>query len=659
MYTKIAFNNVKKSLKDYTIYFLTLSFAVCIFYAFNSIGNQKAMKDISENTATYIEIIRNVISGVSLFVSFILGILIIYANNFLIKRRKSELGMYMILGMGKRKISQILVTETFSIGLISLVIGLGFGIVLSQGLSIFTTRLFNLSLSQYIFSISIDAIIKTIIYFGVIFLLVMILNVLAINKYKLIDLIMARRKNEKVTMRNPIVLFIIFIAGIVSLGRAYYLILNQGTDVTKASEITTPLFLGGMGTFLFFFGISGFLLYVIKKNKNIYLKGLNIFVVKQISSKINTNFISISIISLMLFVTIVSLSAGLGLKNVLEKNFEATTPFDATLQLVSQNNKETISEALKKSNISLPKDFKTVAYNTYDSKLNISKMTKNNLMDSPATVMSISDYNNIMKLEGKPTVNLKSNEVLITSNFNLLEPSLNEFIKSGKEVTINNKDYIVKNQEVLDRAYRSIGMTVNICTIIVPDDAIKGLNMEFSYMDIIYGDNRKGGEEFINDLRKKYGVQYKNSGYDGFLLVDTKINIYETNNGVTSIILFITIYLGVIFLLTSAVVLALQQLSEASDSVERYKALKKISVTQEEINKTIFFQTLVYFGAPLSLAIVDSIVGLNFVNKFVKIFGRQSIMRASLMTFMLLVIIYLGYFIATYASYKNTINSKR
>ncbi len=659
MYTKIAFNNVKKSLKDYTIYFLTLSFAVCIFYAFNSIGNQKAMKDISENTATYIEIIRNVISGVSLFVSFILGILIIYANNFLIKRRKSELGMYMILGMGKRKISQILVTETFSIGLISLVIGLGFGIVLSQGLSIFTTRLFNLSLSQYIFSISIDAIIKTIIYFGVIFLLVMILNVLVINKYKLIDLIMARRKNEKVTMRNPIVLFIIFIAGIVSLGRAYYLILNQGTDVTKASEITTPLFLGGMGTFLFFFGISGFLLYVIKKNKNIYLKGLNIFVVKQISSKINTNFISISIISLMLFVTIVSLSAGLGLKNVLEKNFEATTPFDATLQLVSQNNKETISEALKKSNISLPKDFKTVAYNTYDSKLNISKMTKNNLMDSPATVMSISDYNNIMKLEGKPTVNLKSNEVLITSNFNLLEPSLNEFIKSGKEVTINNKDYIVKNQEVLDRAYRSIGMTVNICTIIVPDDAIKGLNMEFSYMDIIYGDNRKGGEEFINDLRKKYGVQYKNSGYDGFLLVDTKINIYETNNGVTSIILFITIYLGVIFLLTSAVVLALQQLSEASDSVERYKALKKISVTQEEINKTIFFQTLVYFGAPLSLAIVDSIVGLNFVNKFVKIFGRQSIMRASLMTFMLLVIIYLGYFIATYASYKNTINSKR
>lgn len=659
MYTKIAFNNVKKSLKDYTIYFLTLSFAVCIFYAFNSIGNQKAMKDISENTATYIEIIRNVISGVSLFVSFILGILIIYANNFLIKRRKSELGMYMILGMGKRKISQILVTETFSIGLISLVIGLGFGIVLSQGLSIFTTRLFNLSLSQYIFSISIDAIIKTIIYFGVIFLLVMILNVLVINKYKLIDLIMARRKNEKVTMRNPIVLFIIFIAGIVSLGRAYYLILNQGTDVTKASEITTPLFLGGMGTFLFFFGISGFLLYVIKKNKNIYLKGLNIFVVKQISSKINTNFISISIISLMLFVTIVSLSAGLGLKNVLEKNFEATTPFDATLQLVSQNNKETISEALKKSNISLPKDFKTVAYNTYDSKLNISKMTKNNLMDSPATVMSISDYNNIMKLEGKPTVNLKSNEVLITSNFNLLEPSLNEFIKSGKEVTINNKDYIVKNQEVLDRAYRSIGMTVNICTIIVPDDAIKGLNMEFSYMDIIYGDNRKGGEEFINDLRKKCGVQYKNSGYDGFLLVDTKINIYETNNGVTSIILFITIYLGVIFLLTSAVVLALQQLSEASDSVERYKALKKISVTQEEINKTIFFQTLVYFGAPLSLAIVDSIVGLNFVNKFVKIFGRQSIMRASLMTFMLLVIIYLGYFIATYASYKNTINSKR
>lgn len=659
MYTKIALNNVKKSFKDYTIYFLTLSFAVCIFYAFNSIGNQRAMEDISENTAAYIEIIKRVISGVSVFVSFILGILIIYANNFLVKRRKRELGMYMILGMGKRKISQILVIETFSIGLISLVIGLGFGIILSQGLSIFTARLFNLSLSKYMFSISIDAIVKTIIYFGIIFILVMILNVFVISQYKLIDLLMARRKNEKITMRNPIVSFIVFASGILSLIRAYYLILNQGTDITAFSEITTPLFLGVIGTFLFFFGASGCLLYVIKKSKNIYLKGLNVFVVKQISSKINTNFISISIISLMLFVTIVSLSSGLGLKNVLDKNLEATTPFDATLRLVSQDNGENISEALQKNNISMPKDFKTVTYNTYDSKLDISEILGNSLMGSSVTVMTISDYNNIMNLEGKPTVDLKSDEVLITSNFNLLEPSLNKFIEAGKEITINNKNYIVKNKEILNRAYESVGMTVNVCTIIVPDNGVSGLTKEFSYMDIDYGKDKKAGEKFINRLNKKYGIDYGNSEHERFLLISTKTHIYEANNGVTSIILFITIYLGVIFLLTSAVVLALQQLSEASDSVERYKSLRRISVTQEEINKAIFFQTLIYFVAPLSLAIVDSIVGLIFTNKFVGIFGKQGIMRASLMTFMLLVIIYLGYFIATYVSYKNTINLRR
>jgi len=151
MYSKIALNNVKKSFKDYTIYFLTLTFAVCIFYSFNSIESQKAMFEISKKEASFIDMLTTVISWVSVFVSVILGGLIVYANNFMIKRRKKELGVYMTLGMSKRKISSILVSESFFIGLMSLVAGLIFGIVLSQGLSLFTAKLFQVGMSEYKF----------------------------------------------------------------------------------------------------------------------------------------------------------------------------------------------------------------------------------------------------------------------------------------------------------------------------------------------------------------------------------------------------------------------------------------------------------------------------------------------------------------------------
>lgn len=657
MYYKIAISNVKKSFKDYGIYFLTLTFAVCIFYSFNSIGNQHVMDIISGNTANYMRIVKEAMSIVSVFVSMILGILIIYANNFLIKRRKKEFGIYMMLGMGKVRVSQILVMETFSIGLVSLVLGLGLGVVLSQALSVFTAKLFELNLSQYIFSISFYAILKTIVYFGIIFILVMIFNVFVVNKYKLIDLLIAGRKNEKVNIRNPLVSFLIFTLGVICLIRAYYLILTRGTKMNYISDITIPILLGVIGTFAFFFGIAGFVLYIVKRSKKVYLKGLNIFVTKQIGSKINTNFVSMSIISLMLFVTIVVLSSGFGLKNVLDSNLEATTPFDATIQLMPDNNNLTISEVLKNENIIIPKNFEEASYNIYKSNVEVSRITGDSSLDFSANLMTITDYNRLMSLEGKPTVDLNNNEVIITSNFNKVLQQLNKHIKSNEIININGADYKLKNKEVLNRSYQSMGMTVNFCTIIVPDNVVNNLNKTGSYLNLNYSD-RVEGDKFVNDLDKKYGVSQPKNGYKHFIITEIKTDIYERNQGATAVVLFVIIYLGVIFLLTSAAILALQQLSEASDSIERYKALKRIGVSQEMIDKSIFYQTLIYFGAPLFLAIIDSIIGLIFANKFIVLFGEQNILSSSIVIFVLLMMIYLGYFIATYLNYKFVIRQK-
>lgn len=184
MYSKIAVGNVKKSFKDYTIYFLTLTLAVCIFYSFNSIEAQKVFIDMKASGKEYVASLVQIIAYISVFVSVILGSLILYANNFLIKKRKKELGIYMTLGMGKRKISRILIIETLLVGAISLISGLLLGIVASQGLSLFTSKLFDIPMSGYSFVISVSSVLKTILYFSIMFFLVMIFNKEKLSKLR-------------------------------------------------------------------------------------------------------------------------------------------------------------------------------------------------------------------------------------------------------------------------------------------------------------------------------------------------------------------------------------------------------------------------------------------------------------------------------------------
>ncbi|RHW55490.1 ABC transporter permease, partial [Clostridium botulinum] len=337
MYSKIALKNIKKSYKDYTIYFLTLILAVCIFYSFNSIDSQKALTDIKSSGGNYVSGLMKFMSAVSVFVSIILGSLILYANNFLIKKRKKELGIYMILGMGKRKISRILVTETSIVGAISLIAGLIIGIGVSQGLSVFTLKLFEVSINEYRFAVSTRAIGKTILYFGIMFLLVMIFNAFVISKYKIIDLLTSGRKNENIKFKNPFIYLLSFVLCVVLLGFAYKSILKTGL------KLRDPMFKPSIafvivGTVLFFFNLAGVILYVVNKNKKIYFKGLNMFVVKQINSKVNTNFLSMSLICLMLFITILILSTGISLKNGVEEGAKIKAPFDASI-IISNNSK--------------------------------------------------------------------------------------------------------------------------------------------------------------------------------------------------------------------------------------------------------------------------------------------------------------------------------
>lgn len=660
MYSKIAIKNVRKSFKDYSIYFLTLTLAVCIFYSFNSIESQKALMKMNASTKPQVEVLKSMISYMSVFVSVILGSLIIYANNFLVKKRNKELGIYMTLGMGKVKISKILVFETIIVGIISLVSGLILGLLVSQGLSILLLKLFNMS--EYSFVISISSMIKTIVYFGIMFLFVMIFNTYIISKYKIIDLLTVGRKTEDIKFKNPLVYLITFILCVISLIIAYKMVLKVGLN-PKDPKFIISIVLGVIGTMLFFYSLAGFVLYIVKKNKNIYFKGLNIFVVKQINSKINTNFISISIICLMLFLTIGTLSTGFGFKSALSAGLKDATPFDASASMVvyEKFKVKNIKESFKKVGIKFDEDDKVVYYDKYNNGDKLSDVMQGQYSgreDFEVSYIKSSKYNEIRKLQGEEPITLSSDEVLITSNASEVAPSIEEYMKNNKTIKIDNKVYNIKNEKVIKDNLKTEPVQNNLLTVVVNDQLCDSMEISSSIVNINFAsdNNEKSQADFDKMIKSKY---YSKDTYEvGSVYGGSRNSMYDENNGMTATILFIGIYLGIVFLISSMAVLALQQLSEASDSIDRYVSLKKLGASKKSISKTIFTQTLIYFSIPVGLALVHSVVGIQVANDFISKLNKPDVGASSLMTAGILIVVYAVYFYTTYKGYKNIVMNK-
>lgn len=671
MYSKMSIRNVKRSFKDYVIYFLTLTFAVCIFYSFNSISSQKAMMDVTNSKAEIIQMLSKIISMTSVFVSIILGFLIIYANNFLIKRRKREIGLYMTLGMGKRKISYLLIKETFLIGLLSLGFGLIAGVVVSQGLSLFTSKLFEVNVSKFNFVFSPSAAIKTSLYFGIIFILVMIFNTLVISKYKLIDLLRAGRKNESIKIKSTKVSFLLFLLSIILIGVAYLIILKFGFD-NGISYVQVSVILGIVGTVLLFLSLSGFLINALEKSEKFYLRNLNMFVLRQINSKVNTTYISMSVISLMLFLTITLLSTGVSFKNSLQTTLKNNTPYDVTFYSFSTEDEEitNISKSLDKIGLDYNNTFREyLSYNLYTSDEGIKqyiynygndKVKKNlDFYDKNLDCIAISDYNKLRAMAGESTFNPQKDEVILISNVNDYDKAVNKFIENNKTIRISNNDYRIINEKALKDNLETSALATKFMVAVLPDEVVKDMEISTTYLS---GNYKEKSEKIENEIYDVFaGFTTRKYSYDeyGFVLGETRDMAYDASVGMSVTVMYIGIYLGVIFLISSAAILALQQLSEASDNIERYEVLKKIGTSSKNINKAVFSQVFIYFMMPLTIAIIHSIVGIIVASKVISMFGASSILVSAIITAIIIIMVYGGYFLTTYVGYKNIIKVRR
>ncbi|MCX0395424.1 ABC transporter permease [Clostridium perfringens] len=674
MYFKLAFKNIKKSYKNYIIYFLTLIFGICIFYTFNSIESQSVMMELNEQKQSAFMMAEQLIGYFSVFIAFVLGFLIVYANNYLIKRRKKEFGIYMTLGMENGSLSKMIFLETLFIGAISLGIGVVLGIMLSQALSVLTAYMFQVDLTKFQFVFSPLGFKRTVLCFSIIYLVVLIFNFISVRKIKLIDLLTASKRNEKPTIKNLWVSVILFLVSVGILGIAYYKVIHDGIAFASFNALGLPILLGCIGTFIFFYSLTGFFLKVIQGNKKFYLRDLNMFVMKQISSKINTTFVSLSFICLMLFLAICTFSGGLGINRAINADLKDLTKFDVTFW---SNSGENIEKLLKEKNIDISniakEDSNMVMYDSgvkYSNFLSKEGMTamKNYFPvanDNDILVIGEKGYNNTLKLLGKEPVNLKENQYLAVGNIDEMKKWVNESLENGnmdqmkklvnkssengKKINISGKTLEPANKKYENINLYNFTMKGDILIFVVKDSLLEGLKPVSSRFNMMLKDNSNTKEE-LESIRDQL--------VESHVYSITKKEIYDNAAGLGATMAYLGIYLGLIFIITSAVVLAIQQLTESTDNVERYRLLKEIGVDQKMINKAIFTQVGVYFMLPLSLAIVHSIVGLKISSTIVGVFGNASIMPNIIITAIIFVIIYGGYFLATYLGAKKNINER-
>ncbi|WP_447088218.1 ABC transporter permease [Clostridium perfringens] len=674
MYFKLAFKNIKKSYKNYVIYFLTLIFGICIFYTFNSIESQSVMMELNEQKQSAFMMAEQLIGYFSVFIAFVLGFLIVYANNYLIKRRKKEFGIYMTLGMKNGSLSKMIFLETLFIGAISLGIGVVLGIMLSQALSVLTAYMFQVDLTKFQFVFSPLGFKRTVLCFSIIYLVVLIFNFISVRKIKLIDLLTASKRNEKPTIKNLWVSVILFLVSVGILGTAYYKVIHDGIAFASFNALGLPILLGCIGTFIFFYSLTGFFLKVIQGNKKFYLRDLNMFVMKQISSKINTTFVSLSFICLMLFLAICTFSGGLGINRAINADLKDLTKFDVTFW---SNSGENIEKLLKEKNIDISniakEDSNMVMYDSgvkYSNFLSKEGMTamKNYFPvanDNDILVIGENGYNNTLKLLGKESVNLKENQYLAVGNIDEMKKWVNESLENGnidqmkklvnkssengKKINISGKTLEPANKKYENINLYNFTMKGDILIFVVKDSLLEGLKPVSSRFNMMLKDNSNTKEE-LESIRDQL--------VESQVYSITKKEIYDNAAGLGATMAYLGIYLGLIFIITSAVVLAIQQLTESTDNVERYRLLKEIGVDQKMINKAIFTQVGVYFMLPLSLAIVHSIVGLKISSTIVGVFGNASIMPNIIITAIIFVIIYGGYFLATYLGAKKNINER-
>jgi putative ABC transport system permease protein len=510
------------------------------------------------------------------------------------------------------------------------------------------------------------------------YLVVMLFNSVIISRFKLIDLIQSGKKSEKIKLRNPLLCVIIFIAAAVLLGFAYREVgWNYGNLNQKKLMICIAV--GAVSTFLIFWSVAGMMLRIMMSAKSVYYRGLNSFTFRQISSKVNTMVFSMTVICLMLFVTICTLSASFSIRNSMNANLKKLCPADVELE-VSANGTEENSDIVK---LCEEYDFDVTSFlddyaqfGTYrDENFSFEDFCGDNISTEdygflftsnyPEEIVALSDYNALMSVYGRESLTLNEDEFILLCNYDSMANLRNDVLKVSGTITVFGQTLQSKYSECQDGFLDLAVQPINTGFFVVPDSVVENQTAVTDYLIGNYTATSKEekkamDKEFTNEWNSKVvSNQADFLSEDDYISLDTKVDIANAAIGLGAIVTFLGLYIGLVFLIACGAILALKELSESVDSIGRYEMLRKIGVEESDISKSLFIQTGIFFLMPLILACIHSVFGMKFASYTLEIFGTEKMYTSILATSGIILLIYGGYFLITYFCGKGIIKGRK
>lgn len=718
MITKLALANVRRSYKDFAIYFCTLVFGVALFYAFNTIQEQQAMLSLTEQQNSMIELLSILINGVSVFIIAILGFLVIYANRFLVRRRNNEFALYQLLGMPKATLMRLLTVETFFVGGVSLIVGLAIGFVLSLALLYATSLLFVAEIPGFALFFSEKAALLTIIAFVVMFVISLLLSIRFIARARIIDLIKSESKNDTYLVKSLPLTALLFCASVALIGSAYAVLVNNGFVMNGNFALATGMMI--VGTFLFFYSAAGFLLRFLQNVKGFYWKGLNAFTLRQIASRINTTFVSLTVICLTLFLALTSVSTGIGVASSVQSGISA--PYSASVSstftnyaytnfahtdpdsLTSEQKKRfDAAKATYEHNIDVYKSYngdmaaaleshtaqfgapawntmvagqaQVDLYDTYtcdytwanfeqDSGLKLSDYAseiESNYGITSLSVIKLSQYNAARELAGQETITLDPSQAMMLVDLDLTKKYIEDASKRTPTLHLWDSDLTLAPTYIAE-PFMTQAFPSSVGTLIVPDDAIPASEIPINVvLDVQYVDD--GVEGAFSDYLDAFTDAVRDTSNDAaqsdlwpVSLTQTRQQVFDQSVGFSTIIAYLAIYIGFVLVVACAAILALQQLTSASDNRKRYELLNKLGAQKHLLNASLAKQIGLVFLAPVIVAVAHTLCAMSTIVPFISIFGHMDILSVSLITGVVFLIVYGVYYLITYFSARSIIN---
>lgn len=718
MLCKLAWGNVRRAGKDYLVYLLTLTLAVTVFYAFNTISIQVDFVSMEEGLS---QLLGGIFSGLTFFLAAIMGFLMVYANGFIMKRRKKEFGLYQVLGMSRGQVARVMALETAIVSGAALVLGIALGVGFSQLMTFFTASIFKTQIADFHFFFSMQALSLTVACLFVIFLVTLAFNLLVVGRTKIIDLMSASRQNEAIKTRSPLLSAVVFVLGTVLIGVAYFRLLRDGmpvdTPVGEMDEamnqfaLTTGIVV--VGTILFFFGLSGFLLKALQGAKGLYWRGLNMFTLRQLSAKVNTVSFSMAMIAMILFLAITSVTSGMSIANVMNTSVERNNPADYSRVVIyygertlanSQDSDHPMAIAEKPFDIveasgndevnaelpnAEPYDLdgilgERVQVEAYDSTprgetepvISLNQLCEAVDMPLPVgtessnsnvlglQVMKESDYNRYRAFRGLGAVDLGLDGYLLTSDMGeTVNKVYDAAMAEGVVLDIAGVKLHPCADEVDEGAstFTNSTMGSNSGTVIVPDYLVEKAGLPL-YTSYLLGNYRKGlsyeeTEGYVREPRM-WSALLDADGNEVALwgMEYTRIEAFESTNTMNGLISYLAIYIGFVLVIACAAILTIQHLSGVSDSAKNCRILSELGTSRHEIMRSMLAQQAVFFLFPLVVGVAHSLVALHVVIEIVALFGGISIGMTVAATCAIFLLCYGGYFAVTYFMSKGIVS---